>query len=62
LHNVVYDLVQQILNARMDRPLNRRLCHVAFLDARLPQRVLDGQAEDNRLGCASVAGWITGRP
>lgn len=49
LHNVVYDLIQQALNARMDRPLNRRLCQAIFFEAKLPQRILNAQAQDARL-------------
>jgi serine/threonine-protein phosphatase 6 regulatory subunit 3 len=43
LHSVVYDLVHQILNGRVDSSLNRDLIVALFSDAKLMQRIVDGQ-------------------
>lgn len=42
LHNVVYDILQQCFNGRMDAGLNRKLTLAVFQDGRLPEKVLEG--------------------
>lgn len=43
LHNVVYDLLHQILTGRVDKGLNRKLVKSLFRDSQILQRVIDGQ-------------------
>ncbi|GAA5853148.1 hypothetical protein JCM9279_000874 [Rhodotorula babjevae] len=43
LHNVVFDLVQQIFHGRLDRTLDRQLAESVFTDGKLCERILDGQ-------------------
>lgn len=43
LHNVVYDIVQQLLNGRLQPGFNRELVLVLFKEARLAERILDAQ-------------------
>ncbi|GAA5931202.1 hypothetical protein JCM3775_004960 [Rhodotorula graminis] len=43
LHNVVFDLVQQIFHGRLDRTLDRQLAESVFTDGKLCERLLDGQ-------------------
>jgi serine/threonine-protein phosphatase 6 regulatory subunit 3 len=47
LHSVVYDLVHQILTGRVDGSLNRELTVALFRDARLMQRIVDGQKRND---------------
>lgn len=42
LHNVVYDILQQCFNGRMDAGLNRKLTIAVFKDGCLPDKVLQG--------------------
>lgn len=42
LHNVVYDILQQCFNGRMDTGLNRKLTLAVFESGKLPERILDG--------------------
>ncbi|KAL8949712.1 MAG: hypothetical protein Q9222_004204 [Ikaeria aurantiellina] len=58
LHNVVYDVVQQVFNGPMDKGYNRSLAIDLFQSGRITDRIVDGQrrsdeaqAKDNmRLG------------
>ncbi|KAI5475707.1 hypothetical protein MNV49_001041 [Pseudohyphozyma bogoriensis] len=47
LHNVVFDILQQIFHGRIERPLDRQLALSVFLDARLIDRILAGQAAND---------------
>ncbi|GAA6006436.1 hypothetical protein JCM11491_004958 [Sporobolomyces phaffii] len=47
LHNVVFDIVQQIFHGRIDRQLDRQLALSLFLDGRLCERLLDGQRRND---------------
>ncbi|KAF8304993.1 SAPS-domain-containing protein [Clavulina sp. PMI_390] len=44
LHNVVYDLLHQLMTGRVDKPHNRELIISLFRDARLADRILEAQA------------------
>lgn len=46
LHNVVYDILQQCFNGRMDAGFNRRLTLAVFQDGQLPAKILDGQTRN----------------
>lgn len=48
LHNVVYDVLQQIFHGRLDRTLDRQLALSVFIDAKLIQRILEGQAVNDK--------------
>jgi SIT4-associating protein SAP185/190 len=43
LHNVVYDILQQCFNGRMDAGLNRKLTLAVFEKGELPKKILAGQ-------------------
>ncbi|SLM39107.1 SIT4 phosphatase-associated protein family [Lasallia pustulata] len=43
LHNVVYDVVQQVFNGPMDRGYNRSLAIDLFETGRITERIVDGQ-------------------
>jgi serine/threonine-protein phosphatase 6 regulatory subunit 3 len=43
LHSVVYDLVHQILNGKVESEVNRDLIIALFRDARLMHRIVNGQ-------------------
>ncbi|KAF1991789.1 extragenic suppressor of kinetochore protein 1 [Aulographum hederae CBS 113979] len=43
LHNVVYDVVQQVFNGQMDRGFNRGLAIDLFDNARITDRIIEGQ-------------------
>ncbi|KAK4704808.1 hypothetical protein P7C70_g1404, partial [Phenoliferia sp. Uapishka_3] len=43
LHNVVFDILQQIFHGRIDRALDRQLALSVFLDGKLIDRILEGQ-------------------
>lgn len=43
LHNVVFDIIQQIFHGRIDRELDRQLVLSVFLDGRVIDRILGGQ-------------------
>ncbi|GAA5921785.1 hypothetical protein JCM1841_001862 [Sporobolomyces salmonicolor] len=47
LHNVVFDLLQQIFHGRIDRSLDRQLALSVFLDGRLCERILEGQKRND---------------
>ncbi|KAH7915316.1 SIT4 phosphatase-associated protein-domain-containing protein [Hygrophoropsis aurantiaca] len=47
LHSVVYDLIHQILTGRVDGGLNRELTVALFRDARLMQRIVNGQRQND---------------
>ncbi len=44
LHNVVYDVVQQVFNGPMDRGYNRNLAIDLFQTGRITERIVEGQA------------------
>jgi SIT4-associating protein SAP185/190 len=46
-HNVVYDILQQCFNGRMDAGLNRKLTVAVFEKGRLPEKILEGQQRNN---------------
>lgn len=49
LHNVVYDLIQQIFNGRLEEPMNRDLCIAVFSqDGGLIERVLEATEENKK--------------
>ncbi|GAA5888010.1 hypothetical protein JCM6882_000247 [Rhodosporidiobolus microsporus] len=54
LHNVVFDLLQQIFHGRLDRPLDRRLAESVFADARLCERILAGQKRNDAAAAERV--------
>ncbi|KAH8725086.1 extragenic suppressor of kinetochore protein 1 [Phaeosphaeriaceae sp. PMI808] len=43
LHNVVYDVVQQVFNGHMDRGFNRSLAIDLFETGRITERIIEGQ-------------------
>jgi SIT4-associating protein SAP185/190 len=43
LHNVVYDVIQQVFNGRMDRGFNRSLAIDLFETGRITARIIEGQ-------------------
>lgn len=43
LHNVVYDVVQQVFNGPMDRGYNRSLAIDLFQTGRITERIIEGQ-------------------
>ncbi|KAG6915049.1 hypothetical protein DXG01_013715 [Tephrocybe rancida] len=47
LHSAVYDVVHQILNAPVDSGFNRELAISLFRDARLMDRIVDGQKRND---------------
>ncbi|KAH7889332.1 SIT4 phosphatase-associated protein-domain-containing protein [Phlebopus sp. FC_14] len=47
LHSVVYDFIHQVLTGRVDGGLNRELTVSLFRDARLMQRIVDGQRQND---------------
>jgi hypothetical protein len=53
---VVYDLVHQILTGRVDGSLNRELVVALFRDARLMQRIVDGQKQNDLEKCVA---WLS---
>ncbi|KAG8887332.1 hypothetical protein FRB98_000201 [Tulasnella sp. 332] len=55
LHNVVYDLLHQILTGRVDKGLNRKLVISLFRDSRILQRVIDGQRHNDE-ACSKPKG------
>ncbi len=52
LHNVVYDILQQCFNGRMDVGLNRKLTVAVFDEGHLTSRIVEGRKRNE----ASVAG------
>ncbi|KAK4058758.1 sporulation-induced protein [Microbotryomycetes sp. JL221] len=55
LHNVVFDVLQQIFHGRLDRALDRRLAISVFTEGKLIERILAGQAT-NDAECAKPRG------
>ena len=47
LHNVVYDVVQQVFNGPMDRGFNRALAVDLFQTGRITERIVEGQAQSD---------------
>lgn len=48
LHNVVYDVVQQVFNGPMDRGYNRSLAIDLFETGRITDRIIEGQEESDK--------------
>lgn len=48
LHNVVYDVVQQVFNGPMDRGYNRTLAIDLFVTGRITERIIEGQRASDR--------------
>ncbi len=44
LHNVVYDVIQQVFNGQMEHGFNRCLAVDVFESARITERIIEGQA------------------
>ncbi|KAG9039180.1 hypothetical protein FRB95_011765 [Tulasnella sp. JGI-2019a] len=55
LHNVVYDLLHQILTGRVDKGLNRKLVKSLFRDSQILQRIIDGQRQNDE-ACSKPKG------
>ena len=49
LHNVVYDVVQQVFNGSMDRGFNRNLAIDLFETGRITERVIEGQQRSDEM-------------
>lgn len=49
LHNVVYDVVQQVFNGQMDRGFNRGLAIDLFETGRITERIIEGQKESDKV-------------
>ncbi|GAA5996265.1 uncharacterized protein JCM10292_007496 [Rhodotorula paludigena] len=52
LHNVVFDVLQQIFHGRLDRSLDRQLVESVFTQGQLCQRVLDGHKANDEAAAA----------
>lgn len=48
LHNVVYDVVQQVFNGPMDRGYNRSLAIDLFVTGRITERIIEGQRASDK--------------
>lgn len=48
LHNVVYDVVQQVFNGQMDRGFNRSLAIDLFETGQITERIIDGQEASDK--------------
>ncbi|KAF2089476.1 SAPS-domain-containing protein [Saccharata proteae CBS 121410] len=48
LHNVVYDVIQQVFNGQMDRGYNRNLAIDLFETGRVTERIMEGQQISDR--------------
>ncbi|KAF3930821.1 hypothetical protein ABW19_dt0200207 [Dactylella cylindrospora] len=48
LHNVVYDVVQQVFNGPMDRGFNKHLAIDLFIRGQITNRIVDGQKQSDR--------------
>ncbi|KAF8323646.1 SIT4 phosphatase-associated protein-domain-containing protein [Cantharellus anzutake] len=55
LHNVVYDLLHQIMTGRMDRALNRELAMALFREGRLFHRIIEAQRRNDE-ACSKPKG------
>ncbi|KAL7270726.1 sporulation-induced protein [Rhizina undulata] len=49
LHNVVYDVVQQVFNGPMERGYNRALAIDLFLTGRITERIVEGQRMSDKV-------------
>ena len=60
LHSVVYDFIHQVLTGRIDGGLNRELTIALFRDARLMQRIVEGQRQNDaeRQALSSWSIWL----
>lgn len=54
LHNVVYDVVQQVFNGQMERGFNRSLAIDMFDTARITERIIEGQATSDKAQAEST--------
>ncbi|KAF8425902.1 SIT4 phosphatase-associated protein [Tirmania nivea] len=48
LHNVVYDVVQQVFNGPMDRGYNRTLAIDLFVTGKITERIIEGQRASDK--------------
>ncbi|KAK6362964.1 hypothetical protein TWF730_000412 [Orbilia blumenaviensis] len=48
LHNVVYDVVQQVFNGPMDRGFNRHLANDLFIQGSITDRIVNGQKASDK--------------
>lgn len=48
MHNVVYDVVQQVFNGAMDRGFNRRLSIDLFETGRITEKIVEGQKRSDK--------------
>ncbi|KAG9051568.1 hypothetical protein FS837_004078 [Tulasnella sp. UAMH 9824] len=55
LHNVVYDLLHQVLTGRVEKGLNRELVVSLFRDSRILQRIIEGQKKNDE-ACSKPKG------
>jgi SIT4-associating protein SAP185/190 len=53
LHNVVYDVVQQVFNGPMDRGFNRSLAIDLFETGRITEQIVDGQRRSDEVQAAT---------
>jgi SIT4-associating protein SAP185/190 len=49
LHNVVYDVIQQVFNGQMERGYNRCLAMDVFEPARITERIIEGQEASDKM-------------
>ncbi|KAG8929795.1 hypothetical protein FRC00_001415 [Tulasnella sp. 408] len=59
LHNVVYDLLHQVLTGRVEKGLNRELVVSLFRDSRILQRIIEGQKKNDE-ACSKPKGSRVG--
>ncbi|KIO34753.1 hypothetical protein M407DRAFT_64204 [Tulasnella calospora MUT 4182] len=59
LHNVVYDLLHQVLTGRVEKGLNRELVISLFRDSRILQRIIEGQRKNDE-ACSKPKGSRVG--
>lgn len=55
LHNVVYDLLHQVLTGRVEKGLNRDLVISLFRNSRILERIIEGQRKNDE-ACAKPKG------
>ncbi|KAG8920175.1 hypothetical protein FRC01_000890 [Tulasnella sp. 417] len=55
LHNVVYDLLHQVLTGRVEKGLNRELVVSLFRDSRILERIIEGQRKNDE-ACSKPKG------
>jgi len=56
---VTYDIVQQVLNGRIDQGYNRRLVRELFQDAKIAEKILHTQALNTQMRSVTVSAMIT---